>query len=82
VADDAKRMLLGEARKTLGNPKVFGVLGGGDQLSDDRNVVVQVPVGEPDQFGFQGYEYRVVRAIGTLFLDGEFTAVISAGDVL
>ena len=65
---------LGDVRIALREPKVFGVIEAGHRLEDDRDILVQIEVG-PDE-----YEYRAVRAVGITFIDGEFKAVIAAGD--
>lgn len=76
-----ERMTLGEVRRAINEPKVFGVLTAG-KLHDSRDIIIQIPDGEPpDEFGNQGYEYRTMRAIGSLFFRGSFTAVIAAGEI-
>jgi hypothetical protein len=74
-------MNLGEVRETLKSPKLFGAIEFA-ALGDDRSVVVQIEVGINPEFDIMQYEYRVCRAIGVLFFDGEFTVAIAAGELL
>lgn len=73
-------MNLGEVRDQLMSPKLFGVVET-NPMGNDRRIVVQIEKGEHPDWGMQ-YEYREIRAVGTLFFDGEFTAIISAGEVV
>jgi hypothetical protein len=73
-------MNLGEVRKALDKPAMFGIMEI-TAMTSDREVVVQVPVAEHPVYGTQ-YEYRTCRAIGALFLDGRFQVIIAAGEVV
>jgi hypothetical protein len=73
-------MNLGQVRKEIGALDVFGFIGDDKhRLGDNRNIVVQVHVADHPEFG-PLYEYREVTGVGSLFMDGEFIAVIAAGE--
>jgi hypothetical protein len=73
-------MTLGQVRKQLSEPKAGGVLG--VVRGKGRDVVVQVEVGTDEASGEPICQYRSCRAVGALFIDGEFKVVIAAGDLL
>lgn len=76
--EDKDTLLLGKVREGLTDPHLFGVPGLGSVTGNDRRVVVQIPTYVHELWG-QQYEYHALRAVGALFLDGQFHVVLAAG---